>query len=544
MKISFFLMNFGKVERYFNTFAKKNIRVFIILVLLGFLTYANVLNGPFLFDDEHFIEKNVMVQSLKNIPDIYSSSVTEGAGIHGNFYRPNQQLMYAVLFRIFGLNSTPYHFLSILLHIINAFLIFSLLKKLHFSNVGAFISSLFFLLHPVQTEAVAYISGLADPLGYFFSLSGLNLFAAFLIRGAAWRIAVSTLFLLLALFSKENQVVFLPIAILLYFYLGASKRIRFKSRHLVPLNIFLVMVVGYLYLKFRVFNFNEGIGLTDSVNVYTEYLHIRIYTFISILWDYAKLIVFPWDLHYEKPYTAYASLWQWRAAFGAVLILLFISSAIFIKRSPGVFLGLGWFFAGLLPFTGIIPLNAMFLEHWLYIPLTGMAILLAALYEQLESIKVKNILLLVFTIVMVLFGARAIARNAQWADIEKFYLNELKYTGQSIRIYNNLGMYYSDAGDDTKAVEYYQKSILVGDHYPQPHHNLANLYLERGDTATALNELHRALQIDPNFIYSLHKLYEVFQARGETLKSIDAYGLLLNASDGKRNSLEDINALF
>lgn len=397
-------------------------------------------------------------------------------------------------------------------------------------------AAILFLLHPVQTEAISYISGLADPLGFCFMLLGLNFFIYYLIRKPAlYILLLSVLFFVLAMFTKENQVVFLPISVLLFIYLHATKQIVWSFKQLNLIALFVLLAGGYVYLKLFVFNFGESMGLTNAENVYTDNLHIRLYTFASVLWDYAKLIVFPWDLHYEKPYTAYATIMSWRAAFGILWMLLFLLSFIYVKKVPRFFLGLGCFFAALLPFTGIIPLNAMYLEHWLYIPLAGMGILLASLYDLLKSEQARKLFVLVFVIVMILFSVRTIMRNSEWTDIEKFYLNELEYTDQSIRIYNNLGMYYSAHNNSTKAEHYYRKSIAIADHFPQPHHNLANTYARQGDTTKTLQELYFALQIDPQFVYSLRELYQIYTARGETAKAIDVYALYMNAAEGKKN---------
>ena len=129
------------MEYRLNRIIANNTRVLLLLLLFGLLAYVNVLKGPFLFDDEHFIVKNVMIQSLKSIPDIYSSSVTEGAGISANFYRPNQQLMFAFLFQLFGLNALPYHLFSVLLHILNAFLLFKLINSIQFSRTASFVAA-------------------------------------------------------------------------------------------------------------------------------------------------------------------------------------------------------------------------------------------------------------------------------------------------------------------------------------------------------------------------------------------------------------------
>ena len=144
----------------------KKVYVFLIFVVVALVGYANVLNGPFLLDDEHFIQRNTHVHEL-NVKKIYTTSVTHGAGQKSNFYRPNQQLAFAVVYNFFKENTLPYHIVSLLVHIFNVYILF-LFLCFFFSDKAAFYSSLIFLIHPIQTESVSFISGLAGPLGFFF----------------------------------------------------------------------------------------------------------------------------------------------------------------------------------------------------------------------------------------------------------------------------------------------------------------------------------------------------------------------------------------
>ena len=153
-------------------FISSNLAVFAVILVAGFASYFPVLNGPFLFDDEFFIEKNQSVKEFK-IKEIYTTGVTQGANVNGNFYRPNQQFAFAVISKIFGQKPLVFHAFSILCHALAAFLLFLFLAELTVSRNGSLIAAALFLLHPVQTEAVSYISGLADPLSGIFLLSGL-----------------------------------------------------------------------------------------------------------------------------------------------------------------------------------------------------------------------------------------------------------------------------------------------------------------------------------------------------------------------------------
>ena len=505
-------------------------------LILAWMAYGPAIRGPFFFDDEHFILRNTAIQSLDRIPELYRTTVTQSAHIAGNFYRPNQQLAYALLYRFFGTdNSAPYHVTSIALHLGNTFLLVAWLSLLGFSLGIAWISGLFFLLHPAQTEAVAYISGLSDPLTLFFILMALIVLTKSLndtvkenkASTPIKTLALTAFFFVLALTSKENGVVFFPAAMFTGIYFWQAEKKPLPRFFWATLGAYTIMTGTYLALKFTVLKFTKSVGLSDDINAYTTDLALRITTFIHVIWDYARLIFAPLDLYYEKPYTAYPGLAHWRAWFGLSLLT---SSAVVVlkgKRWPKAALGVSLFWAGLLPYTGIIPVNAMWLEHWLYVPFVGLAVLFALLLTQvqkraLESLVEMGAALALLTGLLSLMIGRTQARSAEWADPESFYLNEIAHGSVAIRTYNNLGLYYSDHGAPDKAAKYWQlatensKSRL----YPQPYHNLARYYLERGNLTSGLNHLHKALQVDPSFVYSLAVLADVLAAQGDTPKTL------------------------
>ena len=508
----------------------------LITVVLTWMAYGPAIKGPFFFDDEHFILRNTAIHSLDRIPELYRTTVTQSAHIAGNFYRPNQQLAYALLYRFFGAdNAAPYHLTAIALHLGNTFLLVAWLSLLGFSLGIAWISGLFFLLHPAQTEAVAYISGLSDPLTLFFILMALIVLTQSLngttadnkASSAIKTLGFTAFFFVLALTSKENSVVFLPAAIFSGIHFWWTKKKPLPKFFWSALGVYTLMTATYLALKFTVLNFTKSIGLSDDINAYTTDLSLRITTFIHVIWDYAALIFAPTDLYYEKPYTAYAGLTHWRAWFG--LSMLMTSAVVILrgKRWPQAALGISLFWAGLFPYTGIIPVNAMWLEHWLYVPFVGLSVLLALLLTHIQRNILKSrvqwgVALTLCTALLAAMIGRTQARSAEWADPERFYLNEIAHGSVAIRTYNNLGLYYSDHGAPDKAAKYWRlategsKSRL----FPQPYHNLARYDLERGNITSGLNHLHKALQVDHSFVYSLAVLADVLAAQGDTQKTL------------------------
>ena len=496
---------------FFQKFLGNNLFVLIGLAVLAIACYSSAIEGPFFFDDEQFIVKNEYVQKLQ-VAKIYTSSVTQGAHLQSNFYRPNQQFVFGVLTQLFGQNPKVFHVNSILFHAFNAFLLFLLFHLLSLPRNLSFIGGALFLIHPIQTEAVAYISGFADILGLFFFLSGLLLYLHSMKQEPKTKWIYLSCCLLLyaaALFSKENLVVLLPLTLLVSAYRLLNKKNKPDKFIFTGWALIGVLTFSYMLLKFSVFNFSENAGLTGQTNVYTEHLYVRLYTFINILPEYIRLFLFPIELYYAKPYTAYTNLNSFKAVEALLLIGLTLFSLYKFKKMPKLALGLGWFLASLAPYSGIVPLNAMYLEHWLYVPIIGLLLLVLFGIQRLEKYKVRALLLSAFLIVSILFAKRIYSRNQEWSSPEKFYLNETKYSA-SVSNYNNLGMIYADKKNYSRALEFYQLSIKTYDAFPQPHFNSANIYIEMNNADAALSELYLALKIDPGFYPALEKLQNLY----------------------------------
>jgi protein O-mannosyl-transferase len=528
---------------------KKNILAFLIITLIGFILYGYVtLYGKFLFDDNLLIENNALIRSLSNFFKFFTSSSETGAGLVSNFYRPLQQVVYAVIYKFFVLQPLMYHAFSVAIHIINSFLLFLFLGALEFSYVGAILSALIFLIHPVQCEAIAYISGVADPLGFMFLMLGILIFIKLYKepnKSPVFVLFSSALCFVLALLSKESTVIFFPIIIVLsiYFWKKSSKK---QKSFTITLNIFFcILLLLYLFLKFKVLNFSGTIGLTQAQNIYTQNISVRLITFINILWEYVKLLLYPMHLYLEKPYEGYVTLLSARGIFGIVLILssMFFMLKSFFREKKIVFLGIGFVFIPLIPVSGIIPINAMYLEHWLYFPLIGICVLLALLYDNIKNKNLKIFFVFLYLIFFVFFCIRTYMRNKEWADPIKFYENELSYNYQTTRVHNNIAMEYSNIGDFNNAIKHYKIAIKQNDVYPQTHHNLANSYLSLKKYDEALQEYIKAINIDPNFFYSYSYLNTLYIAKKDYVRARICYDIYNKIRAGNRISREEISYL-
>jgi len=512
--------------------SSKNLIPIIILILAGFFVYAFNFNNPLFWDDDEWIKGNVFVHSFSYLKELFTQNVEAGFGLTSNYYRPLLLLSFAFNYAIHGIAPFGYHLLSNGFHIANGILIFILLGKF-LSLRASFIAALLFLIHPVQTEAVTYISGRGDPMSVFFMLSALLFFIKSTDRNIlkqydislyhtkSFYLFFSLLFVILAILSRETAILF-PL-LLMIFYISFLSKDRFipgiKKSCFVSLPFWIISGV-YFILRLTVFNFQNTLNFYAQSNIYTENLFYRLYTFGAVLVEYFKIIFWPVGLHMERDFPIFTSLFQWPVWLGAAIVFSILYLVFrFYKKERIWFFSWMWFFVALVPVSGIIPINALIYEHWLYLPLIGLATL-GGFYldKSLDFLKSKKLAIGHWPLVIFLiayfsfFAIQSIRRNILWGKPIEFYEDILKYSPSSVRIITNLGNLYSEKGDLAKAEDLFKRAIenSEGGIFAQPHYNLANLLRDTGRIDEAIKEYKKAIETDPNFPFAYQNLAVIY----------------------------------
>ena len=536
-----------------------------VLVLVGVLVYAFNLNNELFWDDDDWIINNNFVHSISwdNVKFWFSNDALAGVGLKSNYYRPFLFFTFALNWVVSETKPFLWHLVSNSIHIANAVLIFILLNKLlttsdiqrtsyveTFGRWIAFLTALIFTIHPLNTEAVTYIAGRGDPLSVFFMLLALYLWAkpvdkrlakSFIHRLGVFKI-LSLAALILAILSRETAIIF-PF-LLMVFYIAFMSKSKLTTSN-VPRTLdvkgafkealpYFGVVAVYGILRLTVLNFQNTLNFYSDPNIYSENLHVRIFTFLSILWEYLKLLVVPIGLHMERSATVYTSLFQWPVwAVGAVLVLLFYCLIVMYRREQFNnstfriwFFGVSWFFIALAPASGITPINALMYEHWLYLPMVGfwliMSFYLVKLFDYFKSksLAVCYLLLTILVIYLSFFAYQSIQRNILWGKPIEFYKDILKYEPDSVRINNNLGNLHFNRGDNEQAELYYRKAAESGDAFAQPHFNIGSILQSRGDIDGAIAEFDKAIEIYPNFYYPYQNLAVIYAQQGDFAKAV------------------------
>src|SRR6266568_920400 len=465
-------------------------KLILILFVVGFLTYFSSFTNQFVWDDYHFFNQNILIQDLSHINQIFFSNTTAGAGVSSNYYRPFTSLTYALDHTLFGWNVIEMHISNTLFHCINAALLFLLLFMLRFGKVKSFLVSLIFLIHPIQTEAVTYLSSRGDVLYTFFLLLSLLFFTITCYRNgitidiAQKRINISQTVLLflsvllfpLSILSKEGALTTVPMYAAILIIIALQKKITRKKIHetynqqILTILILILQTIIYFFLRLTVLDFSNSLNYSGGNDLYSTHLWIRLLTFISTIPQYLQLLIVPYPLYLERDIPVTTSVLNPMVWFGMILIVICIILCLIElrkKHTAWIFFGLVIIFANLLSVSGIIPQTALIRENWLYMPVIGFYMIIFRLIEHycLPLLKkYQKTITAIFIIYCLILIAMTIQQNYNWRSNIAYYEHNLRFTNTA-RLQLNLGHEYLAKGDYKKALIHLQESVRLDGDY-------------------------------------------------------------------------------
>ena len=455
-------------------------RVIVILVLLACVAYANSLYAPFVFDDLTSIQHNRAVRFF------YLDSVKELLNT-----RSLLNLTYAFNEWLDGENVFGYHVVNLLLHILNGLLVFAMAKWI-FERLNpppsdprmyALVAAAFFLIHPVQTEAVTYITERSELLSKMMCLCGLFVFMRASEKKAGVLASVLVfLCLVLGLGFKETAIM-LPAAIVLYDYIflskGSVRNMLVRWRFYAGL-FTLMAAASYFVLDALRRPLNE-VGIPGTLRPWYYFL-----TSLRAIARYIRLIVFPTGLNLDYDFPPVASIQQPAALLSIGLIAgLLIMAWRWRRRRPVFAFSIFWFFIALAPTAGIIPIPDVIFEHRLYLALAGVCLSFPFVLQCI-TLKPRRVVAFASVILGVLMVG-TIFRNYVWADELRLFSDVVAKSPHKLRAYENLIFAHMKRGEEDKALAVAKEGL---EKVPESRLSLldtiGNLYLRQGNAADAV----------------------------------------------------------
>ncbi|HEY5899756.1 MAG TPA: hypothetical protein VIV54_19475 [Burkholderiales bacterium] len=392
-----------------------------LLAALTVVAYLPSLAGPFQFDDY-----NVIV----NYPTVHSWAALferAGAGVRA--------LLKASYTLNWTLSPDPlgFHLVNVALHALNAVLLFHVGKRIRGqgtnSEAVAFVAALLFALHPMQTEAVTYISGRSSSLMATFYLAALLAYLA----ERPW--PVSALLFVLALATRETAVT-LPAALLLVEICRATPWrtvVRRQAAHwLILLAGAAVLLFNKRYFDLVAYGFGER-GLLDNL--------------LTQIGGVAYLVWHLLALHNLNIDPALPTLTDWTPALLfqlTLFITLLLIGASNLRRRPWLAFGILWFFLQLAPTNSIVPRLDVANDRQLY--LAGWGLFFAVSAQLAHAGIAARSLRAGAAVLCIAFAAASVWRQFDYLSEIALWEAAVRSAPWNARAHNNLGYAYYESG--------------------------------------------------------------------------------------------------
>lgn len=473
-------------------FFREAILVALVLAASALLLYGHTLNVPFYLDDYGAIGEKYL---LRDLFETFKRACSQ---------RGLTNLSFALNYRVSGWSLPMLHLTNISLHVGCAWLVWLFLRKF-FSGQGLpLFGSLFFLSHPLQTQAVTYLVQRSTLLATFFFLvaflshlraraaldSGYGRTSPYYLRPYLGAIAAG----ICAVLSKENAAI-LPLVLIVYDRFFPLSVIRSRRQAFLD---YLPYFVVPLLLAFAVFlrliasgeMTSQSTGLISLAhNSPGNYLMTQ----FSVLWVYLRLLLLPFGqaLEHNYPVVGCAFTLQNAAALVGWLALGWFLWRL-RQRRPLLVFGVVWALFGLLVESSVIPLDPLF-EHRLYLSMAGFVLVLLDIFSLLPLAWRRS----VAVVILLFLGLVTWQRNALWCDPVAFYEANVQLTPSSERAVMALMLLYKDAGRYADAERMARQLITVNPRFSVASQELAGFLARRGATKEALAVVETALLSSP-----------------------------------------------
>ncbi|MGQ9635092.1 MAG: tetratricopeptide repeat protein [Bryobacteraceae bacterium] len=485
------------------------------------LVYAPALNGPFVFDDIYlpFFSPRLAAAPLP-------------VAIHGT--RPLLLFSFWINSKLAGAEPFLYHWFNVLFHVLNAFLIFLIARKLFAWSgcegrsrewLAAFAGAVF-LLHPVQTEAVSYVTSRSENLSVLFLLSAVAIFIYRKRTAISWPVVLAILILYAAAASTKEHTAVLPAVLLLVDYFwnpGFSfSGIRRNWRLYVPIAVGAALALAYVFDILRQ-AVTAGFGMKELP--WNHYF----YTQWRVLWIYIRLFLFPAGQNADWAHATVRSPFDPMALAGLIGLLGVVGAAIWYrKRYPLASFAILCALLLFAPTSSVVPIEDVVAERRMYLPMLGLSLAAAELLRHWRARP--RMRAGVAAVALVILGAACHQRNQVWGSDRLLWEDVLKKSPWNARAREHLGVaYYKEGrcqdaaaqfealakeqrpearafvnwalaldclGQPEQAKEKLQQAIAVApasDVYAQ----LAMLYGKLGNSEEAYRAIEKALELDP-----------------------------------------------
>jgi cytochrome c-type biogenesis protein CcmH/NrfG len=488
-----------------------------LAALLGCAAYLNALDNPFVYDDHDTVVANASLVDLSNVKFLLVYSP----------FRPVVNVSYAVDRWLWGVHPFGYHLTNIVLHGIAVVLVFALIRRLladsgrrDAAHLCAGAAAALFAVHPIQSEAVGYVSGRSEVMCAVWFLAALLLARDAILSRSGGRALGAIVCGALSIASKETGLM-LPLVVLGYDWLlrpgdDTARRRRFW-RFFLPAFVLLGGLAGYRLLAMGA---SPWATHTPLLNLLTQAV---------VVWRYVGLLAWPWGqsiMHGVHRATSVLDPAGWIALAGLAAAS---AGALLVRRShPVITLGILWFLAVLAPSSSVVALREGMAEHRVYLASVGIfmsaaSVLAARLEGERPEHRVNRAVAAGLAVVVLICLVLTVLRNQIWASPVTLWAEATVRAQGMWEPHYALADSLREKGDCRAALPEYRAVVALRPEHRDAFTNLGICLAQTGELAEAEQVFRRVLEIDPSFPRGYTNLGALALVAGDTARARDYY---------------------
>ena len=489
-----------------------------LIILLTVVAYVPAMRGGFIWDDGLLISENRTVRASDGLYRFWFT--TEAPD-----YYPLAWSLWWLEWRLWGDSTTGYHVVNVLLHAVNAVLVWIILR--HLKIPGAWLAGLLFAVHPVNVATVAWISEQKNTLSMLFYAVAILLYLRFDEDGR-WRwYGLSLAAFLLALLSK-SAVVMLPVVLLGCVWWTRGK-VRWKDFLRCGPFFGLSLVLGLVTIWFQ---YHQALG---GYTIRAASFPSRLAAAGWVPWFYLYKALLPLNLTVIYPkWQIDASRW---VSYLPGIILVGCLIVFWWRRKtwgrPLLF-GLGYFVVMLFPVLGFFDQGfyqfSLVADHWQYCSIVGAIALSVAAGEMIFRRMGEQRRCLGTVAGMAVLMVLAVAtwrRGHVYADEETLWRDNVAKNPNAWLAHHNLGIALGQAGRIQEAIWHWEQALRIKPDYARTHYNLGIALGQVGKLADAIAHYEQALRIKPDYAEAHNSLGAALWQAGRIQEAIGHYEQVL-----------------
>lgn len=442
----------------------KNNQLYIgLLIFFTLIVYSTALPGQFSIVDD--------------IPGIINSGIYNDLG--SNLASLHlQKIIYSLIINFIGPIPLPFHIFSLTLHILNIILAFIMIHLL-FGKQIAKIASLLFAIHPVNTEAVTWISGSPYLLNTLFFYPSIIAYYFYKKSRQKKYLFISLGFFTFILASTRTpSILTLPMALIIIDQFLLEKKLNLKGlfsnlwSFTIPIGIYIFTFLQKASLH-RLATRTTGRYLNQqTLNPIGESYPYTIYSML-------RLYIFPKDLviYYDGK-----QLTRPMYIIMTIVTLIFIGLIIYAWKKHRRLAGLAMLtIIFLAPTMSPIKVTWFIAERYLYSGAIFYTTIIAILIIYFsKKYPRKYLTLAIVALIALPLSIRTVIRNLDYLDNKEFARRTIKTAPLSVRPYNDLGSLYLMDGDAETAMKYYRQALEINNRSRTSIHNIGLIYIVSG----------------------------------------------------------------